>query len=322
MNCLLFKLQFETPVHFGLPDSALSLYTSDETFCADTLFSALCHTAIALHGPCGAETLCRWVQDGKLLLSDAMPWADDLLYLPKPCAAARQTQEVDTHIRKLVKKARWIPIEAFSTFADSLAGGTPYDPTEYPVSFGNHFEVTRAALQDGEDAVPYSVGAFVFDAGCGLYVLAQCADEVQQELCFLMEGLGKSGIGGKVSSGYGRFSLQCETLDAQATDPQLRWLYETMNCDAEQYLLLTTSLPADEELDNVLQGAGFQVVRRGGFVQSGSYADTARKKRTQYFLASGAVLHCRFSGGLYMVGKGGGHPVYRYSRPMLLGVTL
>ena len=73
MSCLLFKLQFETPVHFGPPDSALSLYASEETFCADTLFSALCHTALSLHGPEGVETLCRWVQERKLLLSDAMP---------------------------------------------------------------------------------------------------------------------------------------------------------------------------------------------------------------------------------------------------------
>ena len=53
MSCLLFKLQFETPVHFGPPDSALSLYASEETFCAATLFSALCHTALSLPGPEG-----------------------------------------------------------------------------------------------------------------------------------------------------------------------------------------------------------------------------------------------------------------------------
>ena len=322
MSCLLFKLQFETPVHFGPPDSALSLYASEETFCADTLFSALCHTALSLHGPEGVETLCRWVQERKLLLSDAMPWADDLLYLPKPCAAARQAQEVDARIRKLVKKTRWVPVRAFDAFAASLAGGEPYDPTKYPAAFGHHFEVTRAAVQPEEDALPYSVGAFVFDAECGLYVLAQCEEEAEQELRFLMEGLGKSGIGGKVSSGYGRFSAVCETLDEQTPDPQLRWLYQAMNREAEQYLLLTTSLPADDELDNALEGAGFQVVRRGGFVQPGGYAEAATKKRTQYFLASGAVLHCRFAGDLYMVGQGSGHPVYRYSRPILLGVTL
>lgn len=45
MSYLLFKLAFDAPVHFGPSDSALSLYTSEEFFRADTLFSALCHTA-------------------------------------------------------------------------------------------------------------------------------------------------------------------------------------------------------------------------------------------------------------------------------------
>ena len=31
MNYFLFKLQFDTAVHFGGADSALSLYTSEET---------------------------------------------------------------------------------------------------------------------------------------------------------------------------------------------------------------------------------------------------------------------------------------------------
>ena len=46
MNYFLFKLQFDTAVHFGGADSALSLYTSEETLRADTLFSALCHETL------------------------------------------------------------------------------------------------------------------------------------------------------------------------------------------------------------------------------------------------------------------------------------
>lgn len=38
MNYFLFKLQFDTAVHFGGADSALSLYTSEETLRADTCF--------------------------------------------------------------------------------------------------------------------------------------------------------------------------------------------------------------------------------------------------------------------------------------------
>ena len=46
MNYFLFKLRFETAVHFGPSDAALSLAASEEHVRADTLFSALCQTAL------------------------------------------------------------------------------------------------------------------------------------------------------------------------------------------------------------------------------------------------------------------------------------
>ncbi len=83
MSYLLFKLAFDAPVHFGPSDSALSLYTSEDFFRADTLFSALCHTA-------GDELdrLVKSVQNDCLRFSDAMPWRGDTLFLPKPCFSA------------------------------------------------------------------------------------------------------------------------------------------------------------------------------------------------------------------------------------------
>lgn len=75
MSYLLFKLAFDAPVHFGPSDSALSLYTSEDFFRADTLFSALCHTA-------GDELdrLVKSVQNDCLRFSDAMPWRGDTLF--------------------------------------------------------------------------------------------------------------------------------------------------------------------------------------------------------------------------------------------------
>ena len=89
MNCFLYRLRFNTPVHFGSSDSALSLYESEDHFRADTLFSALCHTALQLYGNDGSGKLPDMAKTGRLLLSDAMPWAGDAYYLPKPCHAAR-----------------------------------------------------------------------------------------------------------------------------------------------------------------------------------------------------------------------------------------
>ena len=107
MNYYLYRLKFDTAVHFGPSSSAQSLYTSEDHFCADTLFSALCHTALSLYGPEGLEQLCRQAKAGKLLLSDSMPWINETLYLPKPVVSARGEQEVPAAGRK-----RYIPVSA------------------------------------------------------------------------------------------------------------------------------------------------------------------------------------------------------------------
>lgn len=322
MNSYLFKLRFTTAVHFGLSDSALSLYSSAEAFCADTLFSALCHTALSLRGTDGVEELCKWVREDTLRLSDAMLWRGDAFYLPKPLARSQSTMEVPAADRKAMKKLQWLPVEAFDGFARSLAGGKPFEPRKYAARFGQAVEMTRAHVTDGADTVPYVVGAFVFDEDCGLYILVQCEAQRLSWMRTLLQALGLSGIGGKVTSGYGRFTIDAEIhLDAPC-DMQTEWLNRALNKESPKYLLVTTSLPQEKELDDALSGASFALIRRGGFVSSDTYAEMARKKRTQYFLASGSVLAHRFDGDLYEVGCGGAHKVYRYGRPIFLGVNL
>ena len=77
-------------------------------------------------------------------------------------------------------------------------------------------------------------------------------------------------------------------------------------------------MPEEKELEGALKDADFRLIRRSGFVQA--ELSTAMKKRSQYFLSAGAVLQVPFQGALYQVGHTGAHPLYRYGRPLLLGV--
>lgn len=322
MNYCLYKLQFDAPIHFGPSDTALSLYSSEERFCADTLFSALCHSALSLGGAAQAEALCRWAWEGALLLSDGLLWQGEQFYLPKPCWNGTFTSEVPTRQRKALKALNWVPVSRFEEFTASLRGGEVYKLSAQPEP-GRHVEVERARVsRQQEDTEPYYVGAYVFCEDAGLYVLAGCETEEQQStVAKLLDGLGWTGIGGKVSSGYGKFHIAQTLPLSPACTGDARWLYDRLNDgSAPHQLLLTTSLPREDELDAAMEHACCQVVRRGGFVQPGTEADGARKKQTQYFLAAGAVLGRRFSGDLYDVG--GTAPVYRYGKPMFLGVAM
>lgn len=324
MTYFLLKLAFDTAVHIGEADSAVGSQTSGMLLRADTIFSALCHTALAVYGDDGLEELVDAADRNVLKLSDAMPYHESDFFLPKPKAVSLSNAEMDPVLRKKIKKLAWIPVGKFDSYTKSLHGGVyPLEEEKRDVSFGAISEQTKARVTAGADTVPYSVGVFTFHESCGLYVICACEDlQLWEKIKKLFQLLGISGVGGKTSSGYGRYHLDGEPLNLNnPKDAQERWLFHSLEKKQGPYLLLTSSLPKDDELDTVLEDASFQLVRRGGFAFT-EYADTPVKKKTQYFLAAGSVLSKPFAGDLYDVGIDMLHPIYRYSKPLLMGVTL
>ena len=170
--------------------------------------------------------------------------------------------------------------------------------------------------------MPYQVGLFRFAPDCGLYFICGFTEDGQDEdLEYLLDWLGATGIGGKVSSGYGKFHVVDKIYLNEPFDDQTEWIYHALSSEHAPYLLLSTSLPQTDELDHALEGASFQLVRRSGFMAS-DRVETPLKKKTQYALSAGSVLQNRYQGALYDVGLSDVHPVYRYSKPIFMGVTL
>ena len=292
------------------------------TLRADTIFSALCHTALEVYGEPALEELLVSADADALRISDAMPWRGNSFYLPKPIAASTSPAELSTVERKAVKKLAWIPASKFDRYTASLHSGT-YPLDELDQSFGQAYEQTKASVTDGADAKPYFVGLYRLHAGCGLYVLCACEGTDQIKLLKdLFTLLGLSGIGGRTSAGYGRFHLDGDPICLNtAEEESTRWMLQALERSTSPYLLLTSSLPAEEEMDAALEGASFQLVRRSGFAAT-EWVETPMKKQTQYFLAAGSVLQHPYQGKLYDVGTALPHPVYRYSKPLFMGVTL
>ena len=201
MNYFLLKLAFDTAVHFGGSDSAVGSQSSALTLRADTIFSALCHTALEVYGEPMLDELLVSADADALRISDAMPWRGDAFYLPKPIAASTSPAELSTVERKAVKKLAWIPVSKFDRYTASLHTGT-YPLDELDQSFGSAYEQTKASVTDGANAKPYFVGLYRLHAGCGLYVLCACEGTDQIKLLKdLFTLLGLSGIGGRTSAG-------------------------------------------------------------------------------------------------------------------------
>lgn len=297
----LYKLRFLTPVHFGADSGGDKLTAIAMTFHADTLFSAL-----YLQGE--GEKLLSAVSNGQMWFSDAFPYSGDQLYLPKPAGIrnAASTLE-DPSVRKLYKRLSFIPLSQLNTF---LRGES--DPMKLQTSFGSEFETVRVNHRDFEQPLPYQITAYRFRDGCGLYLIVSAADESVSSLFDRqLLSLSAEGLGGKVSSGWGKFDYEKLPLP-QAMESGLD------NDAASCQLLLSTALPLQEETEQVLQNGNWLLVRRGGF--SFSTSGKVHKKRTLYLLSSGSTFAQRFHGQIINVAQNMPHPVWRYAMAGFMGV--
>lgn len=316
MNYYLYKLKFSSPVHFGTSESSRSIESADMTLRADTLFSALSHIALKSNV---LDKLISLVKGDKLIFSDTMPYCGDNLYIPKPALPAIKHVDSDPSERKKMKKLKYLPISMLGEFTASLRGEAKFDANSANKDFGRSTAVTKVSISENEQTDPYSVGAFYFYENCGIYgIIGYQSDEALEPVKTLLKILGVEGVGGKTSSGYGKFTVYNEIYINDSTEP-LNSMLRSQN--AKQYILLTTALPNSDEIERTVENAKYQLVRRSGFVFSDSISNPV-KKQTQYFFAAGSVFESRFTGDLYDVGRDIRHPVYRYSKPIFLGVNV
>ena len=99
-----------------------------------------------------------------------------------------------------------------------------------------------------EEPEPFRVNTWHFNTGTGLYVLAGYENESDRELLDeLFESLQYTGIGGKKSSGLGRFVYKV----CKVPEDMMGYLKKK----SEKNILLSTALPEDEELEQVMKGS-------------------------------------------------------------------
>lgn len=311
------KLSFLGPVHFGRGRLSDSAFSCD----AATLFSALYIEALR-EGV--QDELLEAARCGELVLSDAFPYIGETLYLPKPMVAPgvfdkrnaereARGEKLDSRERKADKKLAYIPADRYGAY---LSGTFDVLGEQESFELGESFLQTKVNLTrtDSDDAKPYFVGGHSFNPGAGLYFLVRGS----YDLAPLLEQLSYAGLGGKRTSGYGRFEFSVDDADpiaaAMASVPS--------KARTRANVLLSTSIPRPEELsDELLEGARYRLVRRGGFVQSATHSDTPQKKRDLYLFVSGSTFARTFEGDVYDVNATpGSHPVYRYAKALWMEV--
>lgn len=310
MNYRIYKLQFKTGLHVGrgkLTDGAASFY-------ADTLFSALCKEALKLGGEKMLAQLVERVQGGQIRLSDGFPYIANRLYIPKPMLLIKGAEESDSKEKKAYKKMEYIPLDQFEIYLQGKMD-VRKETNYFGENFGTYGVRAMAKVEKGKDAEPYSVGVYYFKEGAGLYVIVGFEEEEDSWLLGdLFESLSYTGIGGKRSSGLGKFVLNVSSMDDK--------LEAGLNHTSEGacYMALSLCLPSEKELDKAIENARYGMLKRSGFISSESYAATFRKKRTLFTFKAGSCFKKTFDGIVADVSEGGNHPVYCYAKAMLMEI--
>jgi len=319
MSYYLYKLQFTTPLHVGESRLANGLESAQLNICADTLFSAICHSIIGIEGEGALNAFVDKVRANNILFSDTFPYKQDKLYIPKPYITSKSNREIDISKRKLMKKLSYIPVETINTFLNSVAGKDIFDPETITNDFCLNTVDTKVNLTEG----PYSVASVSFFEGCGLYGIVKGEKPDIEYIINHLKMLGLSGIGGKISSGYGKFKvIDVINLEEEVNSQYGLLLSLLKNTNSDYYISLTTSLPTDSELERAIEGAAYKMVRRGGFMYS-TKLNRPLKKQTQYCFYAGSVFRTRYEGDVYNVAtKDAPHPAYRYLKPIFLGVNI
>ena len=307
MKYKLFKLQFSTAVHFG----AGGLTTTSDTLMADTVFSALCTEAVkADRDPSDFITA---VKDGRIRISDALPYIGDRFYIPKPLAEIMSDKEGDSSIKKALKRLPYIPVDRLGEYMKGTLDIIE-ESDIFQNCLGQEYLIEKAAVETGEETRPYAVDLYRYYENSGLYIcLGYERDEDYYLFSDLVEILSYAGIGGKISAGYGRFT-------AVPIAPSKEFAKRLEGKDWKQYLSLSVCLPDKTELEDVIQNANVRMCKRSGWVSPGAGTDPLRKRKDIYMFASGSVFKKPFSGCLFDLSDGGSHPVLRYGYPMFMGV--
>ena len=306
-----YKLHFPIGIHIG--DG--SLEDSEKTFCADTLFSALCIEANKKSED-ALEKLVELVRTDKLLFSDALPYIGNRLYLPKPFISIAVDNQGDSSEKKAFKKLEYVPLECLMQYLNGEMNAKSEEDF-FKRHFGHTVSKVSACVEENEETVPYRIGLFQFRENAGLYIII--GYEKECDIMFveeLLEGLSFEGIGGKRSSGYGRFELRPMHIEGDLLH-RLQHAGQNRN-----HMSLSVCLPANEELETAMQDANYILKKRSGFVVSDTYADTNLRKRDLFVFQAGSCFRNLFVGNIYDVSVQGRHPVYRYAKPMFMGVDI
>ena len=303
MNYYIYKLKFVTPVRFGVTKGNITNDNSSD-FTSDQIFASIFNEYVNLYSIDKAKKLLN-----DFYISDLFPFMEDKLYLPKPIMIFDSLVENKNKDRKIGKKIKYIQINEFNEYINDLKKGN--DLLKYKLTKPFFKEVYQTKYNFSKEQTPYTVSGIQFYKNCGLYFIVSFNDEIKEEFDNIIRSLSFSGIGGKKSSGYGKFEID------EIIKPSLD-IINSLNSNCKYKMLLSSVIPTDEEVMMLKTSNSFySVISRSGFsVVNGNMV----KKKTTPMLKSGSCMDFDIKGQIKEVNKENVRSIYRYAKALKWGI--
>ncbi len=312
-----YKLRFDAPLHVdGL---GTAYYEQAEHFIrSDTLSAALASCWLQLF-PEDVETL---FPNPAWRISSAFPFYHSWLFLPRPMGRKdsqdNRDGDIDPARAKKIKKLRWLET---SIWLQAANGATNWHKKSNTIEGGLAAPGNRPApwLEEGKpriavdrgyngaaDSLIFHFSRIHYRDDAGLYFLARFEhEEAQGKFEAALRLLGDCGIGSDRHCGHGCFHFEHGSV------PRLN--PRQMIC-----LSLCNPDPDTDMNEGWLDGAAYELVRRGGWIDGSSW-----RKASLRMFAEGSVFAHPLQGRMIEVGRHPiyGHPVWRDGRAFMVGGT-
>lgn len=321
MEYKLYKLTFNTPVHFGSDIVGSSLEESDFICHSDTFFSALCLEYIKLNGAETIDDFIDFFNNGKLLISSLLPYKNNDLYIPKPSIVIERSdtknenkEENSSSDRKKMKKLNYIKVSDIDIYLNYIKGIGDFNFDYEYNNFAKYSLNQKVGLRDEENRL-YSLGTYSFYKNNGLYFALSFSDnETLKEFEKVLKSLSYSGIGGKRTHGLGNFEYNESDFSA---------FENKLFKDSKYKMLLSLFSPTENEMESIdFNNSFYSLIKRNGFIYSNNYSGNLSKRKSLSMFKEGSCFTDNINGNIKDVSQNGNHKVYRYGKAFYIGIDI
>ena len=334
MKYAIYTLKFLTPVHFGNSANGGSLEKTSLICSADTYFSALCWEA-SLFSDELVEQLVEKFNSGKLSISSLFPFCtkdtDFEFYLPKPFLQAEIAREQiqpfsvmkeDMIKLKQMKKTSFIRASKMKDFMTAVNHKQFFNINEPLFAYKETNTKVNTRLTE---SMPYFINTYHFVDNAGLYFVVAFEDEEDLSMLDkLIKSLGYSGIGGKHSSGYGKYEFAGDEFTIYDEEDGIYEdaiaLIRALKEKGRFQLNIAPVAPLAKDVTDIKFGF-YKLTKRSGFVYADKY-DNYVKKNNIYMIAEGSCFLKRIQGNMIEEQiEGVSHKIYRNGLGMFVGLN-